>query len=503
MSKSDKHNKPKEFSLWCNEKNHKFNTDTFARVSKKCASLVHANDYQGAITHPVSPEAFNAFSLACHLKPFKVTLTNAFELLDLAQEWGIPSLENFVGKYIHQKGLKRQEEDDHLAKLLAKAEDVKSDISNEVAGIARNFNEFLIDERLARVHPEHLFKILMQAENRRINMQLLIDFVMKLIENEPEKAVPLCLRLDFDKVSEHQNEEIFQCREMHEQAMGYFIAEALSTLRNKAQDELTNVEQRYIKEIQDIKDTLTKQRNEQLDAVNEEFEKETKEIEDLIKKQQKQIDQLRQLRDKHRKMAKEEEARFEETMNGFKDDLEKQLEIKDNLQKLEEARRAKIRKLVSEMVVPIQNTVSQRCDEITRDDNHRRDLFQKDIFEWRERYLHNYEEIKAQINKIDLDIQYIQKRVSETRGTIAAKIITDQLRHDSFLRRIEKRFEVFNTEPGFWNLTPEQVEESEVIVKKLENRVRSSCPLNVDHHIASSADAIQKFADVFKPKKEV
>ncbi|OHT15534.1 hypothetical protein TRFO_02867 [Tritrichomonas foetus] len=501
MGKSNKSPKDREFSLWCNEKNHKFNAETFARVSKKCASLVHANDYQGTINHPVTEETFNAFVLACQLKPFKVTITNAFELLELAQEWGIPSLETFVNRYISQKGLKRKVEDDYLGKLMTHLEDDNADVSNDIAGIARNFNEYLSDDRLVQVHPEHLFKILMQAENRRINPQLLIDFVMKLIENEPEKAVPLCLRIDFDRLTTEQNEEIFQCREIHEQAMGYFIAEALSALRNKATDDLTANEQRYIKEIQDIRDYLTKQRTVALAELQTQFESETKALEELIEKQQNQINELKQFRDNAREEAAQQQENFKKTYAKFSTESERIHGILKNIKRMEKERREKIHKLVNEKSIPIKQTVDEKCAEIISADKHKRDLMEKTVIERRDRLLQNHEEIKSMVNTFDLTIQHIHERINETRATVAAKIVTDHLRHDQFLRDVDRRFDVFAADDKIWNLEVDQVINAENIIRKLESKLRTTCPINVNHEIKTSTDAIERFASLFTRKK--
>ena len=46
------------FKLSCNEHIYEFPAETFARVSKKCAALLKAGDYQANIVHPVSVDAF-------------------------------------------------------------------------------------------------------------------------------------------------------------------------------------------------------------------------------------------------------------------------------------------------------------------------------------------------------------------------------------------------------------------------------------------------------------
>ena len=500
MSRHSKYEPPSDFSLWCNERVHSFPAATFSRVSKKCAALVKANDYQGAIDHPVKEETFNAFSDACRLKPFKVTLTNAFELLDLAREWGIPSLEAFVRGYIKQKGLIVIDDDDYLTLLLQHAPDSTKDISSAIAGVARNFNKYLRDERLAEVHPEHLFKVLIQAEHRKIDQQLLIDFVMKLLESQPEKAVPLCLRIDFDRLTSDQIETIFQTREIHEQAMGYFIANALSSARDKQQYDLTESEQVYIKEIQDIREYILKHRTVALAKIQDEFEDELRGLNELIESQKKQLEELREIRIKQLEDIDQESLAFEEQMKKFDRELERITDIVEKKMEMAEKRRALLRSKVNAAIIPLREFFENRLEDISGNDVHRRNLMQKAIYEMRDAFLQKHDEITNMINQLEQDIQAIHNRIMETRATTAAKIVSDQLQRDYFIRNIDRRFDVFNVDPPIWELTSDQVREAEEIVQKLEFRIRDSCPINVKHKIQTSVSAFQRFASVFSPR---
>lgn len=491
----------KMFSLWCNEENHKLPVETFARVSKRCAALVKANDYQGAIPHPVSEEVFTAFSLACQLKPFKVTLTNAFELLELAQEWGIPSLEQFVNNYIESKGLKKQDDGDCLGQLIQHLEDDEADLSADIAGVAKRFNDYLRDDRLARIHPEHLFKILMQAEPRHINQQLLINFVMKLFETEPEKAVPLSLRIDFDRLSNSQIEDIFQCREMHEQAIGYFIAEAMSSIRDKQQTDLASNEQKYIKQMQEIREYIVKHRALALAKVEKEFETQTAELNALIEKQQKDIQLLQQIREEQKITMTETKQNYEVTKQKFQRELERQQGIIDMKQRIDDERKQKINNAVDEQIVPLLDNCDTRLNEIDGKDNNRLNLVSQSINEKSDTYLRNVDDINTFFSKTDNQVQYIQESISETKAVFAAKIINDQLKRDGYMRDVTHRFEIFDTDPRLWDLTGDRVEKSEEILKKLEDRVRKSCPLNFKHQNRQSMDMFMKFAESFSGDK--
>lgn len=488
---------PKMFSLWCNEKNHKFPVDTFARVSKRCAALVKANDFQGAIPHPVSEEVFTAFSLACQLKPFKVTLTNAFELLELAQEWGIPSLEQFVNNYIESKGLKKQDDGDSLGQLIQHLEDDESDLSADIAGVAKRFNDFLRDDRLALVHPEHLFKILMQAEPRRINQQLLINFVMKLFETDPEKAVPLSLRIDFDRLSSSQIEDIFQCREIHEQAIGYFIAEAMSAIRDKQQTDLASNEQKYIKQMQEIREYIVKHRALALAKVENEFEAETNEITSLIDKQQKEIELLQKIREEQRLEMQESKRNYEVTKQKYQRELERQQEIMNSKQRIDAERRQKINNFVDEQIVPLLDNLDVRLGEIEEKNNRKQDAVSKALDEKSSPYMKSLEDTNSFFNKTENQVQYIQDSISETGAVFAAKIINDQLKRDGYMRDTTHKFEIFDADPKLWDLNSEKVEKSEEILKRLEDRVRKSCPLNLKRQFKNSMSTYMKLAEAF------
>ncbi|OHT14570.1 hypothetical protein TRFO_14968 [Tritrichomonas foetus] len=503
----------RKFSLWCNEKLHEFPADTFTRVSKKCAALVKANDYQGTITHQVSDETFEAFSAACKLEPFKVTLNNAFELLELAQEWGIPSLETFVTNYIVSKGLKRRDIGDPLGSLIIHLEEEAEEpalvrdvkhielIRQDIEGVAHMFNQYLTDERLSQVHPEVLFKIMMQAEEHHINQQLLIDFVMKLLETEPEKAVPLCLRIDFDLLTDSQVEEIFQCREIYEESMGYFIAFSMSAIRNKQQHNLAETEQRYLKEMQEIREIIIKDRAGALSKVTEEFEAKMKELNELADNQEDQIKELKQLRDEQQKLLDEEDERFDKEAHRFEKEMIRQKDYLDQMQMAVNERKHRVVEKVKEGCQPIIDDASNRIKETMEEDAKRREQVKSGLNQLMRRLQKAQDVEKARITEIDQEIDLIHNRIVDSFSAVAAKIVRDQYKYNSFLRDIDSRFEIFRAEPKIWDLDADKVEEQEKIIQEFESKLRKTCPINVNHQIKTSIEIFEKMANALSGNK--
>lgn len=475
---------PIQFSLWCNERVHKIPVNSMIRVSKRCLSLAKSNYFQGSIVHPVSESALTAFLLACELKPFKVTASNAIELLELSQEWGIRSLESFVNQYINQKGIKQSSKTDHLGNLLSTLEDDEADNSNEIRDVARNFDKYLLDERLADVHPEHLFKILSQAEVRAIDQQKLTDFIMSLFESNPEKAVPLSLKANFEYLDNNQIETIFQTREFHRQSMGYFAAKALSDFRNRYAAMLANIDVKYLREMQEIRDHIIKRRTIKLTNFEQPFPSQIKDLHKVVAVQQKQINQLRKIQDTQKKAM----AAALKSYKSKKEQLDKEFKrieaIVNEVHGTQNDRFSVISSQINEGVAPITKQTIQTLAGLVSRNYHRRELMKKGLEERRGRLVQNCEDVTANAGNVSLLLQNVQDRIQDTRATFASKIIKDQLRQDSFLRDITNQFSLFDIEPRFWELNSDQVKLAHERVNKMESKVRESCPTGTKKRIS-------------------
>lgn len=480
------------FKLRCNNKTYEIPADTFSKVSKKCAALVKSNDYQHVINHPVSEEALNSFICACNLQQFKVALNTAFELLDLSREWGIPTLEAFVMNYIKTKGIQRDESKDNLGPLLEHLEDEEANseyISNEIANIARHLNKYLDDDRLREVHPEILFKILNQADPNDYDQQLFVNFVMGLFEDEPEKAVPLTLMMNFDLLTLDQVEQVFQCREMHEQALGYFIAASMSASRNKMEAKNDKMEQIEMNEIQDIKDEIKKRRLLSMTKLQKEFAAEKKEIMNVIEEQSQQIAKLKKLKAYQDEKINESIASFEKTASKFDREILRQKTLLRKKRELLTERKQTILEEYERQTSIIREEVDGVLDEFDNRANSKVESLQKKINPPIKKIIKKCDDLKNNSTTLHEKLDEANKWVQTNRATLAAKIVHDQVRFNQFLRDLSTKFDAFKTDDRIWDLDAQMVEDAEKIVIEMERKITEKCPINIKQQAQVSVDA--------------
>lgn len=475
----------KTFHLYCNHHTYEFPLDKFRQVSKRCAALVKNGDYQGTINHPVSDEAFEAFSAACQLQDFQTTQTNAFELLDLAKEWGIKSLEAFVNNYINAKGLKRPDERDYLTPLLEHLEEEDDGYDNiyDVVGISKKFNEYLQDDRLLELHPETIFQIYHHAViYGSVDQKLFAEYVINQFEKDPEKAVPLTLLMNFDLLNHKQVEDIFQCRDMHEEFIGYFIAAALSTLRAKSQDNIDDMEENNLKEIDNIRDSLKKLKNDSLGKVQEQFEADRDAVKEIIDKQKEEIKALKDLKKQQQKKIDEEKQKFNEQEAKIREQIDNQKNKLSQIQRKLKLRKKNITDEINDQTDAFKYRVIQKGAEIANNDKTRSTEFAEKVAPEADQIKEKSDELieqnKKVREKVDSDLYWLKT----VQTTFAAKVVHDQLRFDHFLRNVSKRFDVFNTDPKIWDLDVDSVRQAEKLVNSLEKRVNGSCPISAKKH---------------------
>ena len=489
------------FSLWCKGRLHKLPAETFTKISKKAQALVKAGDYQGTITIPVSSDALETFLLACELKQFKITTSNAFQVLDLATEWGVKDLESYVQKYVVEHHLKREEGRDYLGNLLLHLED-DSDVTEDIAGVARNLNSYFDDSRLMDVHPEALFKVLMLAEEHDVDPKRLIAFVMKLFDVNPEKAVPLCLRIDFDRMSDEQREEVFLCREIHELAMGYFLAASMSASRNKAARDLAVVEQRHQRELGDIKEQTRKRRAAGLKEVEDEYERQKQDLIDVIENQRRQIEDLKKVRDAQRQRIEEENRRYDDEMEKLKKELQRQTEIVEEKQAIVDERRRQIQDEIDTQVANLRRQFEEKRKQLEESDDERRSEVRQKVKPYLEHLQEHRDKVSRHLSEDTSGrVSATNSELTEVKATIAAKLVRDQVKFDGFLRDLEKRFEVFDdkNKKTLWGLNSDQVKQAEELVVRIEQSTSASCPINkLTKAMKKTVDAMQDFAKMLQ-----
>ena len=467
MESADNYNLP--YIFWFNEKMYEVDGDTFAKMSKKFDEVRQENANQYIVTKNWNTETFEAFLAACQLKPFDVNKNNAFELRELAIEWKVQTLLNFVDNYIEENHLQPKPSVDYLGILLEHVAD-NCDNYQDWENVAQDFNKVITDKRFEQVPAEVIFQILAIADRKGVNQIALIDFVMKLFQTDPEKAIPLMLRLDWSAMTREQIETIYTNRLTHDQNISFFIASSLSAVDNKVEIAIRNMQKRREIEMAVLKNNIRRNRELELKQRSEDYKRETDELKSEIQRQQRIIDDLEQRLLAHRDRLASEERRVSSRRTPIADDALERINssINKEIQKLEE------------------DAEKQKMDFFTRMDRMAfetpriaRQYFQSAAEKSESETTRAQSLLKNLQKMIGEQDQHVAKAKAEGQAIAAmlsAKIVKDKFRFDSFLRRTTPRHKAF--EGGkFWGTTPAAVKASEEQLTKIEAQIDKLCPL--------------------------
>lgn len=388
---------------------------------------------------------------------------------------------------------------DYLGPLIEHLND-DANISEDIENVARNLNQYLVDERLYEVHPETLFKILMRADPQEYDQQLFVNFVMKLFEEEPEKAIPLTLMMNFDLLTLDQIEDIFQCREMHDQALGYFIAASLSETRNKQELENDKTDHKHTTEISDIKSEIKKRRAIAMAKVQKEFEQQKKEILEIIEQQRIQIAKLTKLKEHQDDKINNNVQTFAKMAAKLDREIMRQKALLRKKKELLAKRRERILDEFNNQGNEINREMTSDLNEIARKNQSKLDYIRKKLNPEIKKIVRKSDALKDSANNINQKINEATESAQESRAVLAAKIVHDQVRFNQFLRDMNKRFDAFKSDPKIWDLDVPQVEEAEKLVIKLEKQISASCPINIRQQMKTSVEAFQMLGNLFSGK---
>ena len=438
--------------------------------------LIRDGQYQGVINRRVNTATLEAFIAACQLQKFRLTPANAFELQELAVEWGVSSLEKFTANFIKERNLTPPAAVDYLGILIEHLEEGKND-TNDILAVANYVNDVLADERLFKLTPEMIFSIICAANPQAIDQQLLIKFVMKLFERAPSSAVPLVLLIDFDRLTPQQRDFIFQCREMHEENIGYFVARALSSARNKAERELAQNESKLLSDLDKLRDDLKKYQRQALAKLRADQDQSIGKLREALKQQQAQITEMKEAA----RAQKEEIERAAENHEREFADMDDMLKAMDKITSQKsvqtEGQEKMIKAEVSDQIARLKRELEIHMEEVEEEDAKRcSDLHDelKEPIDAQEKRLH---EFMTRADGIVKSLNATNDELRDLKATLAAKIVKDRLRFDKFIRQTDNRFKVFEQSPGVWDLKPERVRESEKFIENIEARVDQLCPI--------------------------
>jgi DNA repair exonuclease SbcCD ATPase subunit len=338
-------------------------------------------------------------------------------------------------------------------------------MEDEIEALAAHVSEYL-----AEVHPEARFRILLRATQLgTLDSALFVQFVLLLFERDPQQAVPLCLLLDWHRLTEEQRNEIFQCREMHELAMGYFLAAAMSLARATAGEKLSASTRRIYGKLKRLQKEIEKRQTEGKEAVEKEDAQTMAELKEICEKQRAAIAELKTVRDARKKAIAENVAEFERQMGELRTELERQKEMaRQKREEVEERRQAVQKEIAGGMTKLREGLGEGLAEEKSRGENWRADVAQQ-WGETAERQRAEAEEQDNTVRELEDGAAEIRKSIGEWRAVFAAMALRERIRGDGWARKIDERFgELAKT--AIWEISEDQLREADVIVERLEQR---------------------------------
>ena len=465
------------FSLWCNNTRYDLPGKLMAQMSKRCAALMKQGQTEGIITRRVRRETLEAFIAVCKLQHFRLKPNTAFELLDLANEWDVPTLRQFVNEYVEEHHLERPDESDPVGNLVRCVAEKSWDIG-EINGVANIINTALQDERFLDLPPEIIFQVLLTAEQRAIDQQLLLDFTLRLFEKHPASAVPMVLLIDFNRLSAAQADAIFTTKEVHHQNINFFISWAMSAMRNKAERELLQSAGRHKSEIAALGETMMKAQRSAAQKARSNHEVELADLERTAREQQEEIRRLIEETQREREECAEVEKARGAELAELKAQIKKMTSLAEKVTKEVAGQADQVKKEVCEQVGELKKELEGKLAESSGKNDEGLDRIRRDMRQPFEEEKRRADESEKLLEEMEKEKKDIEGDAIDARAVLLVKIVRDRMRFDKFLRNKTDKSKIFKA--GVWGVGPNQAKRADEVLSLLQKRVDDVCPIEVD-----------------------
>lgn len=453
-----------------------FENDIFMKMSKKCQRLIADGITEETIQQQIRPDTFEAFYLACTLRPFKVTSQNAYELKKLSEDWEVNSLLKFVNEYIDKKGLQPPPEVDFLGILL---DHLKNNVDDpkDVENVSVYINHALEDPRLAELPPEVIFRVVNQADPDQVCMDKLTTFTLHLFETKPTSAVPLVLLLDFDHMPKEQRDVIFQNKDVHELNIGYFLIQALSSARNKAEKDLNAAKTELENKLNDIRDNVKDDQDETFRRVKSKQEGELNKLQEQLDEMAKSLEELEENAKAQRTTVEAAGQQHEKTFGELTTKLTTIDELIEKRNAESKGASEQVAQEVAQQMDQLREEMDGTVQKSKQEDAARVRKLETDAKEVIDGEQKRLKELKKSADDLVNMLNGTNNNLYDLKAKLAAKIVRDRLRYDKFIRKTDNRFELFTQEPGLWGLKEDAVQGAEQFIQEIEDQVDKFCPI--------------------------
>ena len=465
---------------------HEFKGDILAKMSKKVSNLLRQGITHKEILRQIEPDTFEAFVNACQLEPFKVTPKTAHELLALAQEWEIPSLEKFANEFIQQKKLEPPQPVDYLQVLKTKAAD-RTYTNEDIKNVSSIINDAMESEDFTDLPPELIFQCLLYADPYEINAENLLNLTIELFDKKASSAVPLTTLIDFDIMNAEQRKKLILNEKMNTMNFSFFASQSLSHFRNHEKDTSSALQHRVGIRIAELAESADKARKKCEEEYEESHYPDMETLKRQIEKQENEIHELLEQLNAESSAFQEAEAKRLEQLGEFKDTVKSINDQGEESGLFVMNETEQTQKLISEHIDELRHEFEEKLNEAKAENDKECEEILEHTKQTVDEQSKHIDEIDTKFGDFKTNIDAMDVIVKSTRATLAAKIVRDKLRMDEFIRDNEHRFEIFNDSEAHWELTPDDVKEAEANIDDFEAELNVLCPIRGNAQVSPPA----------------
>ena len=449
-----------KYYIYFESKKYRVDPAVFAKMSGKFKSLLEEYPEKYRIEENLDPEVFIAFISSCQLKNFQIAPQKAQKLLEVSREWDCPSLEQYASDVCRKAGIPVYPRDDPIGDLIKK-QDEGEDSAQDYKRAATVFITSLDDNRLIEMDAEPLYRIVAYAERLpNFDEKKYAEFVIKLHKQNPEAAVLLALRADFDNFNEQESDTLFMSPQMRSQAIGFFVAYSLSQMRHKVQDKIDETELNFKNALARFNYDMKEEHDKLRDDLHEMHERELEKLEKVCKEQSDEVDRLT------RELTRTADILVEGTLSehGIGDPA--------------------LRRIQNDADERLEKLYSHIREELEKNHDAHREQMQKDVLDeeanWEEEYANpdkvenncrsKLSELEGVSHIYQQDLQQIDTDLDDIREAIQAKISKDYVRTDKGTRDNTRMYSIFGEDE-------EKVTKAGAFLEDIDQRLEAQCPL--------------------------
>lgn len=442
----------------------------FAQISEKFRKLIALNPEKLVITNPSSSfDTFQILVRACQCQSFTAHLDDVLELRELAREWMVANLITYCDNFMVKAKVRDIPASQIVDELIEACDNGDKDaIKNCVRHAATKFREVVDDPRIADLPAENIYQLVTSVDIRPYNQDVFIKFVSRLFETDKEAAIPLILRINFDRLSEEQYHIFQTSNEVHEQNINFFTALTMSDIHKSLRGSLKQTDETSMTDLEEnrknyrekfikIFESSRRNRESDLDKIRMRLVQQNEDLNDLAKV----LELQKALLVESVKVAHHAPTNAEYLAVSQEQMLADIKAAKEELLGRVEQDKADAANELEELLKRSQQEIEEAMD--------RQSLVKPEVRSAVDGYGGRVEEINDRCRKA-------VRHLYEIRAIVAAKVITDKNKGDKFIRVVDRQWEVLD-DPGLFGVKKADAIAAQTnIIDVIEDALDRRCP---------------------------